>query len=71
MKKNFTDYTSGFTTSITVQPDADGFTRTLVFYQRGPGDPPGIREVWMCGICDQVRENGHAPDCPRLVGEAT
>ena len=46
--------------------DADGFTRTLHFYQRGLGDPPGNGWVWMCHQCDQVKAKGHAPDCPYL-----
>jgi hypothetical protein len=49
------------------QPDTapDGFTRTLVFYERGPGDPPGNGEGWMCLKCDRWRNEGHANDCPK------
>lgn len=48
----------------------NGFTRTLYFYSRGPGDPPGNQWIWMCGTCDQVPERGHAPDCPWIRYEA-
>jgi hypothetical protein len=52
------------------QHDGNGFWQVLYFYQRGPGDPPGNMYLWMCETCDQVREKGHAPDCPWLRDEA-
>lgn len=43
--------------------DAEGFTKTS--YSEGYAGSPHIW-VWMCDQCDQVREKGHAPDCPKL-----
>jgi len=62
-RRSYPDNATDFT--YTGPPESrNGFVRTLLFYSRGPGDPPGNQEVWMCAACDQTEERGHAPDCP-------
>lgn len=56
------------TTAVTDDclPDfqAAGFTEPcVVFYRRGPNDPPGNRQGWACRTCGNFDYQGHIPDC--------
>jgi hypothetical protein len=55
------------TVTVTSTPEHGlGFVvRTLYFYERGPGDPPGNCEVFTCRDCVRTAEQGHSLDCPQ------
>ncbi len=42
-----------------------GFEMVLVFYNRGPNDPPGNSRVLMCPECHGTPGVGHAVHCRR------